>query len=144
MPLKKFQNFEDAKKDLWVLNPDAEYINKVRSLFTLVNYLAPRKIKRGVYKFVNINDKNELTVIIEKSKVKKEDVINIENDWKLITFDTVLDFSLTGFISKISSALAEANISIFVVSSYSTDHILIKKENLDKTLKILRKLKMNI
>ena len=60
MPLKKFQNFEDAKKDLWVLNPDAEYINKVRSLFTLVNYLAPRKIKRGVYKFVNINDKNEI------------------------------------------------------------------------------------
>ena len=44
--------------------------------------------------FANINDKNELTVIIEKSKVKKEDVINIENDWKLITFDTVLDFSL--------------------------------------------------
>ncbi|HLC86999.1 MAG TPA: ACT domain-containing protein [Candidatus Nanoarchaeia archaeon] len=94
--------------------------------------------------FANINDKNELTVIIEKSKVKKEDVINIENDWKLITFDTVLDFSLTGFISKISSALAEANISIFVVSSYSTDHILVKKENLDETLKILRKLKMNI
>ena len=60
MPLKKFQKFEDARKDLWVLIPDAEYINKVRNLFTLVNYLAPRKIKRGVYKFTNINDKNEI------------------------------------------------------------------------------------
>jgi hypothetical protein len=58
MPLKKFQKFEDARKDLWVLNPDAEYLKKVRSLFTLVNCLAPGKIKRGVYKFTNINDKN--------------------------------------------------------------------------------------
>ncbi len=60
MPLKKFQKFEDARKDLWVLSPDTEYINKVRNLFTLVNHLAPRKIKRGVYKFTNINDKNEI------------------------------------------------------------------------------------
>lgn len=60
MPLKKYNKFEDARKDLWVLNPDAEYIKKVRSLFALVNYLAPRKIKKGVYKFTNINAKNEI------------------------------------------------------------------------------------
>lgn len=94
--------------------------------------------------FANINDKTELTVIIEKGKIKEEDIINIEENWKLITFDTVLDFSLTGFISKISSALAEANISIFVISSYSTDHILIKKENLNQTLKILKNLELEV
>lgn len=60
MPLKKYLKFEDARKDLWVHNPDAEYIKKVRSLFTLANYLTPRKIKRGVYKFTHINDKNEI------------------------------------------------------------------------------------
>lgn len=92
--------------------------------------------------FANIKDKNELTVIIDKTKLSEEDVIEAEKDWKLITFNAILDFSLIGFISKISSALAEANISIFVISSYSTDHILVKKKDLDKTLEILRKLEV--
>ncbi|MFH1608181.1 MAG: ACT domain-containing protein [archaeon] len=93
--------------------------------------------------FANIKNKNELTVIVEQGKIDEEDIIEIEKDWKLITFDTVLDFGLVGFISKISSALAEANISIFVVSSYSTDHILIKKSDLDKTLGILKNLEVS-
>ena len=94
--------------------------------------------------FANIKDNNELTVIIEGNKVDEQDVIDIEKDWRLITFDTKLDFELVGFISKISSALAEANISIFVISSYSTDHILIKKDNLDETLEILKDLEVQI
>lgn len=60
MPIKKFQKFEDARKDLWVLNPDADYMKKVRNLFALVNSLAPIKIKKGVYKFSSINSKNEI------------------------------------------------------------------------------------
>ena len=94
--------------------------------------------------FANIKDNNELTVIVEQNKVDEQDVIEIERDWKLITFETVLDFNLIGFISKISSALAESNISIFVISSYSTDHILIKKKDLDKTLEILKNLEVNL
>ena len=58
MTLKKFQNFEDARKDLWVLNPDAEYINKVRNLFNLVHRLTRRKTERGIHKFSDINDKS--------------------------------------------------------------------------------------
>lgn len=91
--------------------------------------------------FANIKDKKELTVIIEENKIKKQDIIKIEGGWKLITFDTILDFGLVGFISKISSALAKAKISIFVISSYSTDHIMVKKKELNKTLEILNKLK---
>jgi len=94
--------------------------------------------------FVNIKDKSELTVIIDQTKLNEKDVIKSEKDWKLITFNVVLDFSLIGFISKISSALAEANISIFVVSSYSTDHILVKKKDLNKTIEILRELEVKL
>jgi len=94
--------------------------------------------------FANIEDKNELTVIIEQDKIDEQDMIKIEKDWKLITFNTTLDFNLVGFISKISSALAEANIPIFVVSSYSTDHLMVKKDKLNKTLKILKNLEIEI
>jgi len=36
--------------------------------------------------FANIIDKNEITVIIEQSKYDKESVIEIEKDWKVLTF----------------------------------------------------------
>ncbi|GAG80991.1 unnamed protein product [marine sediment metagenome] len=36
--------------------------------------------------FANIIDKNETTVIIEQSKCNDEDIIEIEKDWKIITF----------------------------------------------------------
>ena len=36
--------------------------------------------------FANIIDKNETTVIIEQSKYNDEDVIEVEKDWKILTF----------------------------------------------------------
>lgn len=42
-----------------------------------------------------------------------------------------LDFSLTGILSSISAVLAEAKTSIFALSTYDTDYILLRKS--DKT-----------
>ena len=80
--------------------------------------------------FANIVDKNETTVIIEQSKYNDEDVIEIERDWKILTFDMVLPFGLVGFLAKVSKVLADEKIPIFAVSAYSTDHILVKEEDL--------------
>lgn len=94
--------------------------------------------------FANIKDSNEITVIIEESKVNKEDIIEINKGWKIITFDAVLDFNLVGFLAKISKELANENISIFVISSYSTDHVLVKEEDLEKAIESLKKLGVDI
>jgi len=80
--------------------------------------------------FANIIDKNETTVIIDQSKYNDEDVVEIEKDWKIITFDMVLPFGLVGFLAKISKVLADEKISIFAISAYSTDHILVKEKDL--------------
>jgi len=90
--------------------------------------------------FVNITDKNETTVIIEQSKYNNEDVIEIEKGWKILTFDMVLPFGLIGFLAKISKVLADENISIFVISAYSTDHILVKEKNLTRAEEKLKEL----
>ena len=52
--------------------------------------------------FVNIIDKSEITVIIEQSKYSDQDGIEIEKDWKILTFDMVLPFELFGFLAKVS------------------------------------------
>ena len=50
----------------------------------------------------------------------------------------VMDFSLIGILSKIAKILAENSISIFAISTYNTNYVLIKKENYQKALDILK------
>jgi len=90
--------------------------------------------------FANIIDKNEITVIVDQSKYDKENVIEIEKDWKVLTFDMVLPFELVGFLAKVSKVLADEKISIFAISAYSTDHILVKKKDLKRAEKKLKEL----
>ena len=99
---------------------------------------------RGVIKGEYFDDGEELTVIVEESDIDQRDIINIERDFKIIKFDTLLPFNLIGFIAEISQALAKENISIFVVSAFSTDLILIKKKDLAKTIKTLNKLGVKV
>jgi uncharacterized protein len=88
--------------------------------------------------FASIKDKSEFTAIIDQSKINNnKDITNIKKDFKLITFDTILPFDLVGFLAKISGALADEKISIFVISSFSTDHILVEEKYLDKAVKKL-------
>ena len=60
-----------------------------------------------------------------------------DSGWKMFRIEGVLDFSLIGILSKISSLLAEKRIGIFAVSTFNTDYILTKKENFDAALDAL-------
>jgi len=89
--------------------------------------------------FAAIKDKDEITCVIGQSKIKNnKGIIEANKDWKILTFDMVLPFELVGFLAKISKILAGENISIFVISSFSTDHILVKKKNLKKAINKLK------
>lgn len=60
-----------------------------------------------------------------------------EDGWIGFRIQGVLDFSLIGILSKISAVLADNKIGIFVVSTYNTDYILVKKDNLDRAMDVL-------
>jgi len=90
--------------------------------------------------FANIIDKNEITVIIDQLKYIPENVIEIEKDWKILTFDMILPFELVGFLAKVTKVLTDEKISIFAISAYSTDHILVKKQDLKRAKEKLKEL----
>lgn len=95
--------------------------------------------------FAVIKDKNEITVIIDQSRIKNnKDIIKIDKDWRIIAFDMILPFNLVEFIAKISKNLADAGISIFVISAFSTDYILVKEKNLAKAISKLKTLGFKI
>lgn len=60
-----------------------------------------------------------------------------DDGWKAFRIQGVLDFSLIGILSKISTILAENKIGIFAISTFNTDYILVKKENYERALRVL-------
>ena len=61
----------------------------------------------------------------------------IEPDWRAIKIVGTLDFSLVGIIAKLSAILAAHQISLFVVSTFNTDYVLVKQTKLAQTLEVL-------
>jgi hypothetical protein len=80
----------------------------------------------------------ELSLVCNTDLVPKN-AIECDNGWRAFRIKGVLDFSLVGILSRISTLLAENNIGIFAVSTYNTDYILVKKENFDKAINVLER-----
>lgn len=98
-----------------------------------------------VNKIDNVNYKYTFTAVTdeESSIVCTEENIphnttDVSKGWRGFRIEGVLDFSLIGILAKISAILAENNIGIFVVSTYNTDYVFVKKENFEKAVQALK------
>lgn len=88
-------------------------------------------------KFCFVSKTDEELSLVCNTNLVPQNAIECDNGWKAFRIQGVLDFSLIGILSRISTLLAENKIGIFAVSTYNTDYILIKEENFDKSIKIL-------
>lgn len=61
--------------------------------------------------------------------------------YRLITLDIELDPNLTGFMAKISTALAQAGVSILPYAAFSRDHLLVAEPQLALAISTLESLK---
>jgi hypothetical protein len=91
-----------------------------------------------------IKDDRETTCIISESKLGSQKFLGFEGDWRMITFDMVLPLSLVGFFAAVSTALADAEVNLFAVSAYTTDHIFVKDQKLATAVKALEKLGLSV
>lgn len=88
----------------------------------------------GIYFYSQTNDEYSLVC---KENIDTDPVISIEKQYRLFMIEGVLDFSLVGIISKISSLLAQNSISIFVISTYNTDYFMVKSDKIEQTIALL-------
>jgi len=58
-------------------------------------------------------------------------------NWQMLQIVAQMDFSLVGILARIATPLAAAGISIFSISTYDTDYILIQKKHLEVAMKVL-------
>ena len=86
---------------------------------------------------VFIGKTDEEYSLVCPTAVVPENTLEREDGWRCFRIRGVLDFSLIGILAKISTILAENRIGIFVVSTFNTDYVLVKAENLDRAMGLL-------
>jgi uncharacterized protein len=75
---------------------------------------------------------SELSLVCDQANVPGQ--ILAERDWRVFMVNGPLDFSLTGILFQLSAALAQAGVSLFALSTYDTDYILVKSERVQQAL----------
>ena len=87
------------------------------------------------YYFIGKTDEENSLVCLTRDV--PHNVIERDDNWKAFRIHGILDFSLIGILSKITTLLAENNVGIFAVSTYNTDYVFTKKDSFQKALKVL-------
>ncbi|MCD8349433.1 MAG: ACT domain-containing protein [Planctomycetaceae bacterium] len=59
------------------------------------------------------------------------DAEKVESGWGMFRVEGELDFGLVGILSRLTAILAENGISVFAVSTFNTDYVLVKKPQLE-------------
>jgi hypothetical protein len=72
---------------------------------------------------------DELSVVCREHLVP--DGIRCQRDWRCLRVAGAMDFSMVGVVSSLVTPLAEAGLSVFVVSTFDTDHLLVKDSDVD-------------
>ncbi|MDE0896293.1 MAG: ACT domain-containing protein [Planctomycetota bacterium] len=86
----------------------------------------------------------ELSLVCEQTEQNRSELAEIdpaciEAGWRGIRVTGTLDFALTGILAGLSKTLADADISIFALSTFDTDYILVRDKSLAAACVALRK-----
>jgi hypothetical protein len=79
--------------------------------------------------------KDELSIVCEFGVAPPE--VECVGPWSCLEVEGPLDFSLTGILASIVVPLAEAGISVFALSAYRTDYVLVPAEKLEAAERVL-------
>ena len=77
------------------------------------------------------------TTIVCNQNVLPDD-LEAERDWVALTIEGKFPFSMTGVLSSLIEPLAANEISVFAVSTFDTDYVLVKAECVQEATEILR------
>jgi hypothetical protein len=80
---------------------------------------------------------DELSVVCRQDAVPEG--INCERGWRCLRVAGTIPFSVVGVLASLTAPLAEAGISVFAISTFDTDYLLVKAEDLERAVDALRR-----
>ena len=78
---------------------------------------------------------DELSIVCPEAEVPANVMTN--RGWKCLKVAGPLDLALIGILVSLLQPLAEAHISVFSISTFDTDYLLVKTENLGAVARVL-------
>jgi uncharacterized protein len=95
---------------------------------------APRSSSAALNSITRTGD--ELSIIVVDSAAPRN--VRCEREWRVFKVRGPLPFDLVGIIAGLSGTLANAGISIFALSTFETDYVMVKQGNLGRAERALR------
>ena len=81
---------------------------------------------------------SEVSVVCAEDEAPAGDHVRVEPDWRALEVAGPLDFSMVGVMAALTAPLADVDVSVFVVSTYDTDYVLVHAAALEKAIEALR------
>jgi uncharacterized protein len=78
----------------------------------------------------------ELSIVCPQAWVPQG--VECQRGWTALKVHGPLDFSLTGILASLAAALGKAGVSLFAVSTYDTDYLLVRSEQIEAARGALR------
>ena len=78
---------------------------------------------------------DELSIVCRQELVPAG--LRSEPGWRCLKVQGPFAFTEVGIVASLASALAREGVSLFVVSTYDTDYLLVKAETLDRAVMVL-------
>jgi hypothetical protein len=77
----------------------------------------------------------ELSVVCRQEAIPEG--VRCERGWRCLRVAGTLDVSLVGVLASLLDPLADAGVSVFVLSTFDTDYLLVKQANFQRTVDVL-------
>jgi hypothetical protein len=81
---------------------------------------------------------NEVSVVCPEDQAPSGDHVRVEPDWRALEVAGPLEFSMVGVMAGLTAPLADVDVSVFVVSTYDTDYVLVHAAALERAVEALR------
>lgn len=79
---------------------------------------------------------DELSIVCDEDAVPED--VQAERGWRALQLHGPIPFETTGVAAALTAPLAEKRISVFLVSTFDTDWLLVKDSALDRAVDVLR------
>lgn len=88
--------------------------------------------------FVSISrTPDELSIVCDDDAVPEN--VQAERGWRALKLEGPIPFEVTGVAASLAGALAAEGISLFLISTYDTDWVLVKDAALERAIAALRR-----
>lgn len=78
---------------------------------------------------------DELSIVCPEANIPRQ--IKCDSGWRCLKVKGPLEFSATGILASLATPLADAKVSIFALSTFDTDYLMVKESLLETALRVL-------